>query len=144
MPIVNPVTERFPVMDVEAILAFHTVKRGLVIGPLAVAVAWGVRGTNGAIGAAIGVVVIVLNLLASGALLSVAARISLAAYHAAALFGFVLRLLTITVSMLLVARLFEIDRIAFGVAAIATYLVLLTLEAIAIARGSEKELEWTS
>jgi hypothetical protein len=139
-----PVTERLPVMDVEAILALHTVRRGLVIGPLAVAAAWGLRGASGAIGAAIGVAVIVLNLLASGALLSVAARISLSAYHAAALFGFVLRLLTITVSMLLVARFFEIDRIAFGVAAIATYLVLLTLEAVAIARGNEKELEWTS
>jgi len=141
---VIPVTERLPVMDVEAILALHTVKRALVVGPLAIATAWGLRGSSGAIGAAIGVVVIVLNLLASGALLSLAARISLGAYHAAALFGFVLRLLTITVSMLLVARLFEIDRIAFGVAAIATYLVLLTLEAVAIARGSEKELEWTS
>jgi hypothetical protein len=131
-------------MDVEAILALHIVKRGLVIGPLAVAAAWALRGASGAIGATIGVAVIVLNLLASGALLSVAARISLGVYHAAALFGFVLRLLTITVSMLLVARFFEIDRIAFGVAAVVTYLVLLTLEAVAIARGDEKELEWTS
>lgn len=130
--------------DVEAILAFHTVRRGLVIGPLAVTVAWLFRGTTGAIGAAIGVVLIILNLLVSGAVLSIAARISLAAYHAAALFGFLLRLIAITVSMLLIARLFEIDRIAFGIAAIVTYLVLLTLEATAIARGKEKELEWTS
>ena len=136
--------ERLPVKDVEAILALHTVKRGLVVGPLAIAVAWGLRGASGAVGAAIGVAVIVLNLLASGALLSTAARISLGAYHAAALFGFVLRLLTITVSMLLVARFFEIDRMAFGVAAIVTYLVLLTLEAVAITRGNERELEWTS
>jgi len=130
--------------DIEAILALRTVKRGLVIGPIAVAITWMARGTDGAIAAAIGVVLIVLNLLASGAALSLAARISLAAYHAAALFGFLLRLIAITVSMLLVARLFEIDRIAFGIAAIVTYLVLLTLEAIAIARGDEKELEWTS
>jgi len=138
------VTERTQLPDIEAILAFHTVKRGLVIGPLAVGIAWLARGSDGAVGAAIGVVVIVLNLLASGAVLSVAARISLAAYHAAALFGFVLRLLTITVSMLLVGRLFEIDRIAFGVTAVVTYLVLLSLEAIAVARGDERELEWTS
>ncbi|MCH7583602.1 MAG: hypothetical protein IH941_00400 [Acidobacteria bacterium] len=139
-----PLTEQSPLPDIEAILALHTVKRALVIGPLAVAIAWLVGGTNSAIGAAIGVVVIVLNLLASGAVLSMAARISLAAYHAAALFGFVLRLLTITVSMLLIARLFEIDRIAFGVTAVVTYLVLLILEAMAVARGDERELEWTS
>jgi len=139
-----PVTEPPRLPDIEAILAFRTVKRGLVIGPAAVAIAWLARGTSGAVGAAIGVAVIVVNLLASGAVLSIAARISLAAYHAAALFGFVLRLLAVTVSMLLVARLFEIDRIAFGVTAIVTYLVLLGLEAIAVARGDEKELEWTS
>jgi len=139
-----PVTEPPRLPDIEAILAFRTVKRGLVIGPAAVAIAWLARGTSGAVGAGIGVAVIVVNLLASGAVLSIAARISLAAYHAAALFGFVLRLLAVTVSMLLVARLFEIDRIAFGVTAIVTYLVLLGLEAIAVARGDEKELEWTS
>ncbi len=139
-----PQTESPQLPDVEAILAFHTVRRALVIGPIAIAIAWLARGGDGAIGATIGVGVIVLNLLASGAVLSLAARISLAAYHAAALFGFVLRLLTITVSMLLVAHWFEIDRIAFGVAAVVTYLVLLTLEAMAIARGDERELEWTS
>ncbi|MEE9298783.1 MAG: hypothetical protein V3V29_07090 [Acidimicrobiia bacterium] len=137
-------SERQALPDIEVILARHTVKRTVVVGPLAVTVAWMVRGLDGAIAAAIGVVVIVVNLLASGVILSTAARISLGAYHAAALFGFALRLLTITVSMLLVARLFAIDRIAFGVAAIATYLVLLTLEAMAVARGDERELEWTS
>jgi len=139
-----PMTEQPQFPDVEAILAFHTVKRGLVIGPIAVAIAWMAGGSDSAVAAAIGVVVVVLNLLASGAILSLAARISLAAYHAAALFGFILRLLAITMSMLLVARLFEIDRVAFGVAAVVTYLVLLTLEAIAVARGDERELEWTS
>ncbi len=137
-------TEQPQLPDIEAILAFHTVRRALVIGPVAVAVAWFARGSGGAVGATVGVAVIAANLLASGAILSIAARISLAAYHAAALFGFVLRLLAITLSMLLVAQLFEIDRIAFGVTAVVTYLVLLSLEAIAVARGDERELEWTS
>ena len=125
-------------------MARHTVWRAVYVGPVAVGVAWALRGSDGAIAAAIGVVVIAANLLAAGLILSMAARISLGAYHAAALFGFALRLLTITVSMLLVARLFAIDRVAFGVAAIATYLVLLTLEAMAVARGDEREFEWTS
>jgi hypothetical protein len=46
--------------------------------------------------------------------------------------------------MLAVAHLFDIDRVSFGVAAVATYMVLLTLEAIAVARAGDKEMEWTS
>ena len=130
--------------DIEATLAKHTVKRVIVVGPLVVAVMWAFRGNDGAAAAAIGIAVVVANFLASGALLSLAARISLNLYHAAALFGFLLRLVAIAVTMLLVARLFEIDRIAFGIAAVVSYLVLLTLEAAAVARGDERELEWTT
>lgn len=130
--------------DVEAILARHTVRRAAIVGPAVIAVLWVTRGTAGGVAAAIGVGLIVMNFLLSGMALSAAARISLSLYHAAALFGFLLRLLLITVVMMVVARLFDIDRIAFGAAAVATYLVLLVLEAVAVARGREGELEWTS
>jgi hypothetical protein len=130
--------------DVEATLARHLVRRAVVVGPLVVAGAWALRGVDGAVAAAIGVTVVVGNFLVSGLVLSAAARISLTLYHAAALVGFLLRLVLITVVMLVVARLFDIDRIAFGVATVVSYLVLLTLEAAAVARGRERELEWTS
>ena len=130
--------------DVEATLARHLVRRAVVVGPLVVAGAWALRGVDGAVAAAVGVIVVVGNFLVSGLALSAAARISLTLYHAAALVGFLLRLVLITVVMLVVARLFDIDRIAFGVAAVVSYLVLLTLEAAAVARGRERELEWTS
>jgi len=130
--------------DVEAILARHTVRRAAIVGPAVIAVLWVTRGAAGGVAAAIGVGLIVMNFLLSGMALSAAARISLSLYHAAALFGFLLRLLLITVVMMVVARLFDIDRIAFGAAAVATYLVLLVLEAVAVARGREGELEWTS
>lgn len=130
--------------DVEATLARHLVRRAVVVGPLVVAGAWALRGVDGAVAAAVGVAVVVANFLVSGLVLSAAARISLTLYHAAALVGFLLRLVLITVVMLVVARLFDIDRIAFGVAAVVSYLVLLTLEAAAVARGRERELEWTS
>ncbi|NQV06942.1 hypothetical protein HQ535_10340 [bacterium] len=129
--------------DIEATLARHTVKRALVIGPIIVAVTWVFRGFDGAIGAAIGVAIVVVNFLASGYALSMAARISLSVYHAAALFGFLLRLIAITVTMILVSKLFEVDRIAFGIAVIVSYMVLLVLEARAVSRGNERELEWT-
>lgn len=128
---------------IEAILARHTVKRAAVIGPVLVAFFWAVRGSDGAIAAAVGVVVVVVNFLASGAIMSLAARISLAMYHAAALLGFVLRLGLITLTMLVVARLFEIDRLAFGISAVAAYLALIGMEAVAVARGRERELEWS-
>jgi len=130
--------------DVEATLARHTVARAVVVGPLLVGLFALLRGWAGAVAAALGVTVVVVNFLASGVILSRAARVSLSLYHAAALFGFLLRLAAITVTMLLVARLFEIDRPAFGIAAVVGYLALLTLEAAAVARGDEMELEWTS
>lgn len=130
--------------DVEATLARHLVRRAVVVGPVVVAAAWALRGPDGAVAAGVGVAIVVANFLVSGALLSAAARISLSLYHAAALFGFLLRLVLITVVMLMVARVFDIDRVAFGIAAVVSYLVLLTLEAAAVARGGEKELEWIS
>lgn len=130
--------------DVEAVLARHTVRRAVVVGPAAVLALWAVRGSDGAVAAAIGVIIVVVNFLVSGLVLSAAARISLGLYHAAALFGFVLRLVLITVVMVVVARQFDIDRLAFGMAAVATYLVLLVLEAVAVARGKERDLELTA
>lgn len=125
-------------------MARHMTRRAVVVGPSAVAVAWLVGGTRPALAAAIGVAVVVANFLASGLILSRAARISLNLYHAAALGGFFLRLAAITISMLLVARSFDVDRPAFGITAVTTYLVLLTWEAVTVARGGERKLEWTA
>ncbi len=76
-------------------------------------------------------------------MLSISARISLAVYHAAALFGFFLRLGLIMLTMLLVARLVEdLDRMAFGISAVVAYLVLITWEAVAVVKGRERNLDW--
>ena len=130
-------------MNIEADLARNIVKRALVVGPLAVAVAWGVRGYEGALGAAVGVAIVVGNFLLSGWLLSGALKISLSFYHAAALIGFVLRLGLIAGFMFGAAALFDVDRHAMGIAAVACYLVLLTLEAVAMTRNAGREAEWT-
>jgi hypothetical protein len=87
--------------------------------------------------------VIVVNFLLSGWVMSRAATVSMQLYHAAALFGFFLRLGFITVSMLIVANLFEVDRRALGIAAITAFMVLLVLESVATLRGARKELEWS-
>jgi hypothetical protein len=128
---------------VEAVMARHTVARATYVAPVVLALFWATAGVSGLASAAIGVAVVVGNFLLAGAMLSVAARISLAMYHAAALFGFFLRLALVTVTMLAIASAFEIDRVAFGISAVVTYLVLVGLEMIAVSRGRERELEWT-
>jgi hypothetical protein len=129
---------------VESVIARHTVRRAVWVAPAVVALFWILRGGEGAVGAVLGVAVVVGNFLLAGAMLSLAIRISLAMYHAAALFGFFLRLGLIIGTMLLIASLVELDRTAFGISAVVTYMVLLILESVAVARGRERDLDWTS
>lgn len=129
---------------VETVIARHTVRRAVWVGPIVIAAAWLLRGWDGGWAAALGVGVVVGNFLLAGAMLSLALRVSLGMYHAAALFGFFLRLGLIMGSMLLVAALVEVDRLAFGLATVITYMVLLILESVAVARGKERDVDWTS
>lgn len=127
---------------VEAIIARHTVRRAVVVGPVLIALFGVLRGVDGAAAAAIGVAIVAVNFLLGGALLSIAARISLGLYHAAALLGFFLRLGLIAATMLAVAAVVDVDRPALGITVVVSYLVLLSWEAYAVAKGSERELEW--
>ena len=130
---------------VEAVLATNTAKRAIFVGPVLIAVFWLLRDVGGAIGATLGVAVVVVNFLAAGWLLSISARVSLSLYHAAALFGFFVRLGLITLSVVLIATVYEdLDRMAVGISVVVAYMVLLTWEAVSVARGNERELEWTS
>lgn len=142
-PVLNPATPARPV-DVEAIIARNTVRRAVFVGPPLVALFGALGGLDGAVGAAVGIGIVVANFLLAGLILSAAARVSLGLYHAAALFGFLLRLVMVSVTMLAVAGLADVDRVAMGVTAVAAYLVLLSWEAWAVAHGAERELEWIS
>ena len=127
---------------IEANIAWATVKRALVVGPVIVVVAGLLRGGLGAVSAALGFGVVAGNFLLSGVILSGAAARSMRAYHAAALLGFFVRLGLITLSMFLVAAVFEVDRPALGIAAVVAYLTLLTWEAWAQTRSPGREFEW--
>ena len=128
--------------DIEAHLARDTVRRVVFVGPPLIVVFTLLRGTDGLIGSLIGLAVVVGNFLLYGLVLSRAARVSLSAYHAAALFGFFLRLGLITATLFAVVQLVEIDRVATGVTVVVAYLGLLTWEALAITKGREREMEW--
>ena len=102
------------------------------------------NGTDGAVAALLGTAVVVVNFMLAGRILSIAARISPVALHAAALFGFVLRLGLLTIAMVVLTKLYEVDRTAFAITTVGTYLVLLSWETVMVSRGSERELEWNN
>jgi hypothetical protein len=125
--------------DLELSLARSISKRALYVAPLLVGAFWVTRGWDGAWASALGVAAVVVNFWVSGKALSMAARHSLALYHAAALFGFFLRMGLITVTMIGVAALVEVDRLALGLTAVVSYLALLTWEAVALT--NERDVE---
>lgn len=129
---------------VEAVIARHTVARLVWVGPILISLFGLFRGWEGVLGSSIGVAVVGVNFLIAGVMLSVALKISLAMYHAAALFGFFLRLGLLMATMLLIVQFFDIDRAAFGISAVLAYIVSLILESVAVARGRERDLDWAS
>ncbi len=127
---------------IEALLAVETVKRAVVVGPPLVLLFAVMRGLDGAVASSLGVVTVVAYFLLTGWFLSAAARVSLAAYQGVALIGFFVRLGLITVTLLGLANLFEIDRPALGISVVVAYGLLLGWEAVAVARERERELDW--
>ncbi len=130
--------------DVEFAMARHTVRRAVVVGPVLVLVFWLLRGFDGAWASLIGVLVVVGNFLLAGLILSLGFRVSLSMYHAAALLGFFLRLVVTIVAVVLIAKLVDLDRLAFGISAVVAYLTLITWEAVAVSQGKERNLDWTA
>ena len=129
--------------DIEAKIGIATAKRAVWVGPPLVAIFALWRGGEGAWSAALGVAIVAANFVVAGFLLSKAAAISLKLYHAAALVGFFLRLTLIMLVMLLIAQVIDVDRLAMGISAVVSYLVLLSWETVAVSRGETKELEWS-
>ena len=82
--------------SVEKELALHMAKRALPIAPLIILVAGLLRGSEGAWSALLAIVIVVVNLLVAAAMLTWAARISANMLMAAALGGFLIRMLVIT------------------------------------------------
>ena len=121
------------------------VRRALPFGPPAVLVALliGRIAVDWAVGwsAAIGVAVVLANAVANAVLLSRAARISLTAYSAAVMGGFVGRLAVIVVIMFALNRLSWFSPLAFGLAVVPATILLLGYELKLIAGGMGQELQ---
>jgi len=131
-PIVNEIiAEQRPI---EREMARSMTRRGRYVVPVLVAIFGLTRGGGGAVAAGVGGLVVVGNYLLTGEILARSARISLPAYYAGAVFGYFLRLGLIAGTLLLIANLFEVDRFALGLSVVATYMTLLTWEAIAMSK----------
>lgn len=131
----RPSAETLPV---EAIMSRNMVKRAVWVAPVLMIVFGVASGVSGAVAAGAGVAIVVVNFLIGGWIMSTAAAVSLTLYHAAALFGFFIRLGLITMAMLLIASVTDIDRTAMGVSAVVSYLTLLSLEAVSVVKSVEK------
>ena len=125
---------------VELQMARSIVRRAVVVGPVMLLVFGLVRGLDGLVAALVGVAIVTGYYLLTGSMLSWLARVSLGAYHAGALLGFILRLGLIAATMWAVISLFEVDRTALGLAVIATYVGLLLWEAAALGRNKGRRV----
>ena len=112
----------------EAEIARHLATRGLWIAPVLIAISGAIGGVNGALSSAYAVGLVIVNFLLSAAILTAAARISLAAVMGAVLFGYALRLGLITVAVLLVKDTSWIAMLPLGLTLIVTHLGLLFWE----------------
>jgi hypothetical protein len=106
----------------------------LIIGAL-------VAGWSAGWSASIGVAVVVSNAVANALLLARAARISLTAYSAAVMGGFVVRLGVIVAIMFALNQLSWFSPLAFGLAVVPATILLLAYEMKLIAGGLGQELQ---
>ncbi len=114
--------------SVEKELALHMAKRALPIAPLIILVAGLLRGSNGAWSALLAIVIVVVNLLVAAAMLTWAARISANMLMAAALGGFLVRMLVITGVVWAVQDAPWVDLKTLAVTILVTQLGLLAWE----------------
>ena len=113
---------------VEAQIVADMARRGLPAFPVLILLAGLVWGVDGALSAAVAVGLAVANLVLSAVLLGRAARISLPLLMAAALGGFLLRLVLLTVAVWAVADQPWVEIVPLGLTLIVTHLGMLIWE----------------
>lgn len=112
----------------ETAIARDLVRRGLPVAPALIVVSGLLWGVNGALSAAYGIALVLVNFLIAAALLAWAARISLTMLMIASLGGFLLRMGLILAAVLLVKDMAWISLAALCVTILVTHLGLLLWE----------------
>ncbi|QQS25740.1 MAG: ATP synthase subunit I [Actinomycetota bacterium] len=125
---IDPVTTRLEGPAPEVAVSKDMVRRGLIAGPVLVAVCGVIWGLDGAAGAVMGIALVLVNFLLAALLVSVTARISLGLMMGTVLFGYLIRLGLIFLAIWLVRDADWISLIALGLTIIVTHLGLLLWE----------------
>jgi hypothetical protein len=114
---------------VEKRIAVDLVRHGLLIAPAVVLIAGLIRGVDGAASAALGLAVCLLNFLAAAVSLEWGTRRSGNALFAVALGGFLFRMVSIVIVMVVAQALFGwVDILVLGLTLFITHLGLLFWE----------------
>ncbi|NIA26154.1 MAG: hypothetical protein GWP04_11385 [Gammaproteobacteria bacterium] len=116
-------------MDVEARMGSEMARRTLWLGPLVAAVALAIGGVPAGLAALVGAAIVATIFLLSGRALSWAGRRSPNALGAAALGGFVVRLVLLTALVWVALRFLGVDRTGLFLGLGVTYIGLLVMQA---------------
>jgi hypothetical protein len=112
----------------ETAIARDLVRRGLPVAPVLIVVSGLIWGMDGALSAAFGMALVLVNFLIAASLLAWGARISLTMLMVASLGGFLLRMGLIVAAVVLVKDMAWISLPALGVTILVTHLGLLLWE----------------
>ncbi|MCY7297626.1 MAG: ATP synthase subunit I [Ilumatobacteraceae bacterium] len=104
------------------------VRRGLIVAPVVIAVCGFIWGMNGAYSSAYAIAIVLVNFALAATLVATTARISLGLMMGAVLFGYLIRLGLIFLSVFLVKDAGWISLPALGATIIVTHLGLLIWE----------------
>ncbi len=121
-------TTRFEGPAPEVAVSSDMIKRGLIVGPLLVAVCAVIWGADGAWSALYGIGIVLANFAMSAGLIAMAARISIGLMMGVTLFGYLIRLGLIFLAVWLVKDAGWISLPALGSTIIVTHLGLLFWE----------------
>jgi hypothetical protein len=121
-------TTRFDGPAPEVEVSRDMIKRGLMVGPVLIAVCAVIWGADGAWSCAYGIAIVLVNFALAAGTVALAARISLGLMMAATMFGYLIRLALIFLAVWLVRDAAWISFPALGSTIIITHLGLLFWE----------------
>lgn len=125
---VNPLLNSFQGPSPALQVGIDMAKRGALVAPVVILIGTMIWGTDGAASVAVGLGLVVVNVLLSAYIIAWGARVSYAALAGAAMFGFLIRLALITAVVLAIKDETWIDLVALGMTIIVTHLGLLFWE----------------
>ena len=124
----SPMTARLDGAAPEVEISRDMIRRGLIVGPVLIAICGVIWGMHGVYSSAYGVALVLVNFAIAAGLIAFTARISLGLMMGAILFGYLIRLGLVLLAFVLVKDAGWMSRPALGVTVIVTHLGLLVWE----------------